>query len=91
MPPGFLDYKGRDLRDKLDLCLEKNMWFFTLGGIFISVPICVKYKVGPARGGGGGAIRRLGGGGRCREAQRRRGRRRGRCRRTPLAGAAARL
>jgi len=32
MPPGFLDYKGRDLRDKLDLCLEKNMWFFTLGG-----------------------------------------------------------
>jgi hypothetical protein len=31
LPPGFLDYKGRDLRDKLDACLEKNMWFFTIG------------------------------------------------------------
>ena len=32
LPPGFLDYKGRDLRDKLDVCLEKNMWFFSIGG-----------------------------------------------------------
>lgn len=44
LPPGFLDYKGRDLRDKLDICLAKNMWFFSIGGILISFPICVKYK-----------------------------------------------
>lgn len=31
LPPGFLDYRGRDLRDKLDMCLAANMWFFTIG------------------------------------------------------------
>lgn len=31
LPPGFLDYRGRELRDKLDACLEQNMWFFSLG------------------------------------------------------------
>jgi uncharacterized membrane protein YgcG len=44
MPPGFLDYKGRDLRDKLDACLERNMWLFSIAGILITFPICVRYK-----------------------------------------------
>ena len=31
MPPGFMDQKGIELRDKLDACLERNMWYFTVG------------------------------------------------------------
>jgi hypothetical protein len=31
LPPGFLDRKGRDLRDKLDECLNEHMWYFTIG------------------------------------------------------------
>jgi hypothetical protein len=31
MPKDILDYKGRDLRDALDACLEKYMWTFTIG------------------------------------------------------------
>jgi hypothetical protein len=63
MPPGFLDYKGRELRDRLDLCLAQNMWFFSIGGILITIPICVKYKVGLLRMDGcacdgGGWVRR---------------------------------
>ena len=45
LPPGFLDYKGRDLRDALDDCLGRSMWMFTLGGLAVTVPICYKYKV----------------------------------------------
>eukprot|EP00775_Hariotina_reticulata_P006474 gene6474-6702_t len=44
LPPGFLDAKGRELRDKLDVCLEKNMWFFSVGGLLLTVPVCIKYK-----------------------------------------------
>jgi hypothetical protein len=31
LPPGFMDARGRQLRDELDACLEKNMWFFSIG------------------------------------------------------------
>jgi hypothetical protein len=31
MPKDILDYKGRELRDTLDACLEKYMWTFTIG------------------------------------------------------------
>ena len=31
LPPGFLDEKGRELREELDSCLQQNMWFFTIG------------------------------------------------------------
>ena len=32
VPKDILDYKGRDLRDTMDACLEKYMWTFTIGG-----------------------------------------------------------
>jgi hypothetical protein len=31
LPPGFLDERGKQLRNDLDACLERNMWFFTIG------------------------------------------------------------
>lgn len=31
LPPGFLDEKGKELRNELDFCLEKNGWYFTIG------------------------------------------------------------
>lgn len=36
MPPGFMDAKGIELRDKLDVCLEKNMYYFTIGTCSLS-------------------------------------------------------
>lgn len=40
----ILDYEGRDLRDKMDLCLSKHMWYWTIGGVLISLPLCVLLK-----------------------------------------------
>lgn len=31
LPPGFLDERGKELRNELDLCLEQNGWYFTIG------------------------------------------------------------
>lgn len=31
LPPGFLDEKGKELRNNLDICLEQNGWYFTIG------------------------------------------------------------
>lgn len=31
LPPGILDEKGRALRNEVDICLEKNSWYFTIG------------------------------------------------------------
>lgn len=31
LPPGFLDEKGKELRNNLDYCLEQNGWYFTIG------------------------------------------------------------
>lgn len=31
LPPGFLDEKGKELRNALDICLEQNGWYFTIG------------------------------------------------------------
>ncbi|WIA32502.1 hypothetical protein OEZ86_003319 [Tetradesmus obliquus] len=44
LPPGFLDKKGLELRDTLDACLEKNMWFFSIGGLLLTIPICIKFR-----------------------------------------------
>jgi hypothetical protein len=33
LPPGFLDEKGKELRNDLDICLEKNGWYFTIGAL----------------------------------------------------------
>jgi hypothetical protein len=30
----ILDYEGRDLRDKMDVCLSKYMWYWTLGATY---------------------------------------------------------
>ncbi len=36
LPPGFLDYEGRELRDQLDECLGRSMWYFTIGELPLS-------------------------------------------------------
>jgi hypothetical protein len=41
LPPGFLDEKGKQLRDKLDWCLEQNGWYFTIGEGGCTVCMCV--------------------------------------------------
>jgi hypothetical protein len=40
----ILDYEGRDLRDKMDVCLSKYMWFWTIGEHFTS-PRCPPSQV----------------------------------------------
>jgi hypothetical protein len=44
LPPGFLDPKGRALRDELDACLGRSMWFFSLAGVAMALPLCVRYR-----------------------------------------------
>jgi hypothetical protein len=44
LPPGFLDGKGRALRDELDACLGRSMWFFSLAGVAVALPLCVRYR-----------------------------------------------
>lgn len=44
MPPGFLDAKGRDLRDRLDECLNENMWYFTIGEPDVGLAVNCRYK-----------------------------------------------
>jgi hypothetical protein len=44
LPPGFLDPKGRALRDELDACLGRSMWFFSLAGVAVALPLCVRYR-----------------------------------------------
>jgi hypothetical protein len=45
LPPGFLDEKGKELRDKLDWCLEQNGWYFTIGGGGWGSTVCVCHAV----------------------------------------------
>lgn len=40
----ILDYKGRDLRDELDVCLNQNMWYCTALGLVLCVPVSLKYR-----------------------------------------------
>lgn len=42
--PDILDYKGRDLRDELDACLNQNMWYCTALGMVLCVPVSFKYR-----------------------------------------------
>jgi hypothetical protein len=44
LPPGFLDAKGRALRDELDACLGASMWAFSLAGVALALPLCVRYR-----------------------------------------------
>jgi len=44
LPPGFLDPRGRALRDELDACLGASMWFFSLAGAALALPLCVRYR-----------------------------------------------
>ena len=44
LPPGFLDAKGRALRDELDACLGRSMWFFSLAGVALALPLCIRYR-----------------------------------------------
>jgi len=44
LPPDSLDYAGRELRDRLDECLNANMWYATGLGLALAVPVTIKYK-----------------------------------------------
>ena len=44
LPPDGLDYAGRELRDRLDECLNANMWYATGLGLALAVPVTIKYK-----------------------------------------------